>query len=163
MTISPTISAEELTAIVNGYHGNPFAVLGPHPYEENAVVRAFLPHAAQVQVLLDGEPADMQRVHPNGFYEVILPGRTLPLDYRLRVTTHDGMTYEADDPYSFPPLLTDFDEYLLAQGTHLHVYERMGAHLAEVNGRTGVRFAVWAPSALRVSVVGNFNNWDGRR
>ncbi len=163
MTISPTISAEELAAITGGYHGDPFAVLGPHPYMEGAIIRALLPQAAQVAIIVDGQHTPMQRVHPEGFFEVVLADKTVPIDYRLAITTHDGQTYEADDPYSFPPLLSDFDEYLLAQGTHLHIYERLGAHIKEVNGRTGVRFAVWAPSALRVSVVGNFNNWDGRR
>lgn len=164
MSISPTITAEELAAIAGGYHGNPFAVLGAHPYKSEVIVRAFLPQATRVAVLVDGAETALQRVHPEGFFEGVLPGsHSLPLDYRLRITTHDGITYEADDPYAFPPLLSDFDEYLLAQGTHLHIYERLGAHIMEVNGRTGVRFAVWAPSALRVSVVGNFNNWDGRR
>ncbi len=163
MSTTPTISAEEMAAITGGYHGNPFAVLGAHPYLDDVIVRAFLPQAASVSALYGNQETALTRIHPEGVFEGIITGQALPLDYRLRITTHDRHTYEADDPYAFPPLLSDFDEYLLAQGTHLHIYERLGAHIMEVNGRTGVRFAVWAPSALRVSVVGNFNNWDGRR
>ncbi len=168
MSTTPTISAEEMAAIAGGYHGNPFAVLGAHPYLDDVVVRAFLPQAVSVSALYGEQETLLQRIHAEGLFEGIiprqlLPQQSLPLDYRLHITTREGHTYTADDPYAFPPLLSDFDEYLLAQGTHLHVYERLGAHIMEVNGRTGVRFAVWAPSALRVSVVGNFNNWDGRR
>jgi 1,4-alpha-glucan branching enzyme len=104
----------------------------------------------------------MTRVHPQGFFELLLPDRQLPFAYEWQVTRQDGRSHTQADPYAFPAMLSDFDEYLLAQGTHLHVYEQLGAHLVELNGRTGVRFAVWAPSAERVSVVGEFNQWDGR-
>lgn len=162
MIQEPTISAEELAAILNGYHGDPFAVLGPHPYQDGLIMRAFLPHAASISVLVDDEQMPMNRVHEAGFFEALLPGKALPISYELQIRTHEGHRYTTADPYSFPPLLSDFDEYLLAQGTHMHIYNRLGAHLTEVNGRSGVRFAVWAPGALRVSVVGTFNNWDGR-
>src|SRR5262249_44138793 len=79
----------------------------------------------------------------------------------LRDTT--GHTWQIRDAYAFPPLLTDYDLHLLAEGTHLGAYERLGAHVREVNGVSGVHFTVWAPNATRVSVVGNFNRWDGRR
>ncbi|MCA9975107.1 MAG: 1,4-alpha-glucan branching protein GlgB, partial [Anaerolineales bacterium] len=162
MVQEPTISAEELAAIVGGYHGDPFGVLGPHAGDGGLILRTLLPHADSVTILIGDEQTAMSRVHEAGFFEAFLPGKEAGLVYELQIRTHDGHVYVTADPYAYPPLLTDFDEYLLAQGTHMHIYERMGAHMMTVNGRSGVRFAVWAPSALRVSVVGRFNNWDGR-
>ncbi|MCA9971436.1 MAG: 1,4-alpha-glucan branching protein GlgB [Anaerolineales bacterium] len=164
MSYQPTLPDEAVAAIVHAYHGDPFSVLGPHPLDAGLVIRTVQPHAARVEVLLpDTTAVSLHRVHPDGLYEATLPNHTLPLDYELRITQPDGHAYTTADPYAFPALMSDFDEYLLAQGTHLHVYENLGAHLVTVNGRSGVRFAVWAPSALRVSVVGAFNGWDGRR
>ena len=83
--------------------------------------------------------------------------------YRLRLTDHAGEISERHDPYAFPPLLTDFELHLFAEGTFFKAYETMGAHLRTVQGIAGVHFVVWAPNAVRVSVVGDFNQWDGRR
>jgi 1,4-alpha-glucan branching enzyme len=155
---------EEISAIVGGYHGDPFGILGPHEIEDGIVVNAFLPQATAVAVVPEdgSQPVPMTRIHEAGFFQAILQGRSLPLAYQFSVTTHAGETLLYEDSYAYSSLLSDFDKYLLAEGTHLHSYEHLGAHIREVNGRTGVFFAVWAPSAIRVSVVGEFNQWDGR-
>ena len=102
----------------------------------------------------------------DGIFEALLPAgvteRPGPQSYRLRVNFHDGHQIETEDPYAFSPTLTDFDLHLLAEGRHYDSYEKLGAHATEVEGVRGATFAVWAPNALRVSVVGDFNGWDGR-
>jgi 1,4-alpha-glucan branching enzyme len=161
------LDAHVIRAVVEGEHGDPFAVLGPHrvqtPDGAAVVVRAMLPGATAVSVLSEGVPATpMERLHASGLFEAVLPDRPEPLAYRLEVT-RDGRVAEIDDPYRFPSLLSDFDRHLLAEGTHYRAYEKLGAHAAVLDGVAGVAFAVWAPSARRVSVVGDFNDWDGRR
>ena len=160
------LDPHEIRAVVEGEHSDPFAVLGPHrvqtPDGAAMAVRAILPGAAAVRVLLaDAPPALMERLHPVGFFETVLSDRRDPFAYRLEVTRNGHIT-EIDDPYRFPSLLSDFDRHLLAEGTHHRAHEKLGAHPATLDGVTGVAFAVWAPSARRVSVVGDFNDWDGR-
>ena len=108
----------------------------------------------------------MRKTRPEGLFEVVLPGvgefAPAPSSYRIRFHTEYGETSEAFDTYAFPFLLTEFDLYLMGEGRHYDAYEKLGAHLKTVDGVTGVHFAVWAPNARRVSVVGNFNHWDGR-
>ena len=161
----PTASSGAIDAIVGGYHGDPFSVLGPHEIGGDVVVRAFLPGASSVFILLAPNKMQvaMEQVHPAGFFEGVVSDADLPVDYRFRISWDHGDTIELDDPYAFSQSLTDFDEYLLAEGTDLRMYEKLGAHISQIRGRTGVHFAVWAPNAERVSVVGEFNNWDGRR
>ncbi|MFN2138460.1 MAG: 1,4-alpha-glucan branching protein GlgB [Candidatus Promineifilaceae bacterium] len=160
----PTISYNEIDAIVGGYHGDPFGILGPHAVPEGVAIRAFLPLAHEASVLLhDGSAYPMTMVKEDGFFEVIVPGAALPLSYRFETVNHDGNVVLYEDPYRFPSSLSGFDAHLLAEGTHLQMYERLGAHLHEIDGVSGVIFAVWAPNAERVSVVGDFNQWDGRR
>ena len=160
----PTLPYEEIDAIVAGYHGDPFAILGPHPYEDGVVVRAFLPLADSVEVMISSQKAfPMEKVKVDGFFEVIIPGQSLPLTYLFKAKTYDGKIVLYEDSYTFPSTLSDFDAHLLAEGTHTQIYEKLGAHLTELNGSEGVLFSVWAPNALRVSVVGEFNQWDGRR
>jgi len=109
----------------------------------------------------------MERVHRDGFFEVVFPGETGFFPYRFSITLHGaagpGPVCETEDPYRYPPVLTDFDLHLFSEGTHLRLYEKYGAHLIEHGGACGVCFAVWAPNAERVSVIGDFNQWDGRR
>ena len=155
----------EVDSLVQGHHGDPFALLGPHEAGGATVIRAFLPDASAVEVLdaRSGESAGaLERVHPEGFFEGSAGGRNGRFPYRLRVTWN-GEAHEVEDPYRFPPLLGDMDLHLLAEGTHQRAWEQLGAHPVEVDGVAGVRFAVWAPNASRVSVVGPFNQWDGRR
>jgi 1,4-alpha-glucan branching enzyme len=165
-----SLPAATVRALVTGEHGDPFAVLGPHAESDGGlVVRALLPDARGVQVVPGegGEPVPLQRVHPGGFWEgrVPAPTGTAPAAfvYRLRVTDSAGRAAELEDPYRFPPSLTDLDLHLLGEGTHYRLYDKLGAHPARVSGVDGYRFAVWAPNARRVSVVGDWNGWDGRR
>ena len=152
------IDVGAIDAIVHARHGDPFAILGPH----NGTVRAFIPGADIVSVVDSdtGLPAgDLTRMHPAGFFAGPV---TTHGSYRLRVG--EGVAaWETEDPYAFPPILGEMDIYLLAEGRHRDFGRCMGAHPAILNGIPGVRFAIWAPNAQRVSVVGDFNNWDGRR
>ncbi len=163
-----TVPPQAIAAIIGAHHGAPFDILGIHPVEiegESAVaVRVFMPHARQVQVITaEGDLFPMIEIHPDGFFEAIVAGRDKVFPYTLKVTTHEEATEETEDPYRFPPVLTDLDLHLFSEGNHYRIYHRLGAHLCEVEGVRGVSFAVWAPNAERVSVVGNFNQWDGRR
>lgn len=161
----PTVPEGAIEAVVGAYHGDPFSVLGPHNVGDGVAIRAFLPDARSVDVVAAGEDKSfpMSRVHADGFFEVFIPDKKLPFYYRFRATDPAGNEVLHEDPYRFPPTLGDYDEYLMAEGTHARIYEQMGAHLATVDDVPGVRFAVWAPSAQRVSVIGDFNKWDGRR
>ncbi len=158
---------DELGQILRAEHGDPFHILGIHLVEWQgkpaAAVRAFLPRTNNAWVVR-GPSADeavpMRRIHADGFFEAVFPHDQAIFPYRLR--TDYGGIHEFEDPYRFPPVLTDFDLYLLGEGTHYKTYEKLGAHLTEIAGVRGVSFAVWAPNAKRVSVVGNFNQWDGR-
>ena len=105
----------------------------------------------------------MTRVHPDGLFEAILKAESVSFRYRFRVANHEGHSWEFEDPYRFPPILGDLDLHLMGEGTHYRNYKKLGAHLRENEGVRGVEFAVWAPNARRVSVVGDFNRWDGRR
>jgi 1,4-alpha-glucan branching enzyme len=143
---------------------DPFSYLGPHEEGENLVVRASLPQASRVFLRLRGDwkLAEMQRAGHDGLFEIRLPkGNELP-EYLFVVETPTGRE-ELEDPYRFGPILGDVDVYLIAEGTHLRLWEVLGSHLRTVDGIVGATFAVWAPNARRVSVVGDFNGWDGRR
>ncbi|MBI4839827.1 MAG: 1,4-alpha-glucan branching protein GlgB [candidate division NC10 bacterium] len=164
-----TLAPEVVDAIVKGTHGDPFGILGPQalPQGEGAgvVIRAFLPGAEKITVLPLGTilPAQpMTRIHPDGLFEAVIPGRREFFPYRLRCTGPTGTEADIEDPYRFPPTLSDYDLYLLGEGAHYRVYEKLGAHVLTLEGAPGVRFSVWAPSARRVSLVGDFNGWDGR-
>ena len=162
----------EIESILRAEHGEPFAILGRHPVQVGAeraiAVRAFLPRANEVTVVLEngGASYPARRIHPDGFFEAVIPYSdgilASPTSYRLHLGYWDGSNEGVYDPYAFPPLLTDFDLHLITEGTHYLKYEKLGAHVREVAGVRGVHFAVWAPNAQRVSVVGDFNHWDGR-
>jgi 1,4-alpha-glucan branching enzyme len=146
-------------------HGtDPFAWLGPHAVKGGVVVRAALPQAVRAFVLRrDGTVAgEMQRVAPEGVYELQLRKERLPFDYRLRVEGPNG-TSDFEDAYRFGPVLGEIDVHLIAEGTHRKLWRVLGSHCRTIDGVDGVTFAVWAPNARRVSVVGDFNDWDGRR
>jgi 1,4-alpha-glucan branching enzyme len=151
---------------------DPFRLLGPHIAEENEqrrlVVRGYFPRARQASVLLQDhhEAIPARRIVPEGIFEAVLPLHPhlpiSPASYRWRIEEEGQPAREMHDIYAFPPLLSDFDLYLITEGTHYQKYEKMGAHPVEVDGVAGVQFGVWAPNAMRVSVVGDFNQWDGR-
>jgi len=150
-----------IDAIVAGRHDDPFAVLGLHEAGGKLIVRAFVPGAETVEaVTRDGAPlARLARRHPAGFFEGVFPRRTA---YRLNAANPDA-TWTVDDAYAYGPVLGPVDDWLIGEGTHAQLYDRVGAHAIEHEGAAGVHFAVWAPNARRVSVVGDFNAWDGRR
>src|SRR5690606_27660530 len=129
-----------------------------------SVVRAFVPWASELSLVHagNGAPTPMRRVHAEGFFEAVCPAPP-PDRLRLRARAEDGAEHEFWDPYSFPPTLGELDLHLLGEGTDRRMYHKLGAHPHSVEGVEGVRFAVWAPNAERVSVVGDFNAWDGRR
>jgi 1,4-alpha-glucan branching enzyme len=160
---TPLAERGDIEAIVDATHGNPFAVLGPHEVAGQPVARAFIPGAESVEAFtLDGEPAgQLERVHDAGFFAGRLELRERrPLKYLAR---NPGGEWWIWDAYSFGPVLGPMDDYYMNQGTHLRLFDRMGAHPIQHEGADGVHFAVWAPNARRVSVVGDFNAWDGRR
>src|SRR5579862_2872102 len=165
MTVFSRELDEQLAAVVAARSRDPFAVLGPHPSESGRgfVIRTLQPAARSVNVRLlpGGERRPMQRRGAHGLFEVTLSSETLP-DYRLSVEYSRDHALEHDDPYRYGRVLTDFDLHLFAEGTHNRVFEKLGAHRIRVGSTTGVHFAVWAPNADRVSLVGDFNGWDGR-
>jgi 1,4-alpha-glucan branching enzyme len=159
----PTLPVELIEAVTRGYHGDPFAVLGPHVYGEGVVIRAFIPYAKSAEIITGKKSYPMERVHQEQFFERVLTAKQYKGSYQIKVVGWGDDEIHFYDPYAFGDILTDFDEYLLAEGTHERMYERLGAHVMELNSVSGVHFAVWAPNAQRVSVVGDFNSWDGRR
>ena len=156
-----TLSRGTIEALVEGRHRDPFAVLGVHEENGRLMLRAFVPGAATVAATTrDGEPlASLQRRHAEGFFEGVIPRRT---GYLLHAANAQDQ-WVVDDAYAYGPVLGPLDDWLLGEGTHARLYDRLGAHVLEHEGVTGVHFAVWAPNARRVSVVGDFNRWDGRR
>lgn len=162
---APTLSDPEIEAIVKARHGDAFAFLGMHKTARGVRVRVMLPQAQQVEVIDSSSGnvvAEAVRAHPEGLFIADIPGRNEPFRYKLRVA--DGvMTREFDDIYSFSPVLGELDLYLLAEGNHLASYTKLGAHPIVHEGVEGVAFAVWAPNASAISLVGDFNAWDGRR
>lgn len=160
---------EEIERIVHSAWPDPFEILGIHVIKwggkEYVAVRAFLPDAADAAVVEVGSGREypMKRLHKDGFFEAVIRGRTDVFQYRLKKTDQGNKTSLIIDPYSFLPVLSDYDLYLIAEGTHYNQYDKLGAHEMTVDGVEGVFFAVWAPNAIRVSVTGDFNEWDGRR
>jgi 1,4-alpha-glucan branching enzyme len=161
------VSAADVDAVCGVDHPEPHRVLGAHPVagggvERGVVLRAFHPDARAVECLIEGrEPAPLQPLR-GGLFAAFLPGLGLPLRYRLRFHFAGGTTWERDDPYRFLPTLGDVDLHLFNEGTHRRLWEVLGARPREVEGTWGTAFAVWAPNARRVSVVGDFCGWDGR-
>lgn len=164
-----TLSMIELQQIINASHGDPHVVLGMHEIElegkQCIVVRVFNPQAEKVTVIDDKyrtRKYPMEKIHTEGFFECVIPTRKKWFRYVLEFEGY-GSTWESYDPYSFSPGISDMDIYLFNQGTHYNIYEKLGANPMQMDGVDGVLFGVWAPNAKRVSVIGEFNNWDGRR
>jgi 1,4-alpha-glucan branching enzyme len=159
------LKKSDITGLVEGRHPDPFSVLGPHRDADGITwLRAFLPGAVAVDALgADGRRTALTGVHDDGLFEGALPPSAGELPYRLRVEWPGGVVQTLEDPYRFWAVLGDMDVWLLAEGTHLRPFEVMGAHPRAIDGIAGTAFTVWAPNASRVSVVGDFNHWDGRR
>lgn len=167
-----TVALESIQRLIRGHNENPFELLGPHVINEGGrralAVRAYLPESTQAWVIdpaHGGAARPMRRIHPSGVFEAICPmvNGNGAAPYLIRAADDRGNEKTMHDPYAFPHLLTDFDLYLLGEGRHWQCYNRLGAQLRTVNGVEGVNFAVWAPNATGVSVIGDFNGWDGRR
>jgi 1,4-alpha-glucan branching enzyme len=162
----PAPNPSDVARLLAGVHDSPHAILGAHPVsagaESGVVVRAFHHAATGVECIVEGQdPIPMLRVE-GGLFAVFLPKATLPLRYRLRFTFAGGSTWERDDPYRFLPTIGDIDLHLFNEGTHRRLWDMLGAHPRTMDGVAGVAFAVWAPNAKRVSVIGEFCGWDGR-
>src|SRR3990172_268082 len=160
-----TMQKDDVRRIVEGTHHEAFSVLGMHTSDEGrgVKVRAFLPEAAEAWVVDErtGKTYPMEKVHKKGFFRAAISIMAFP--YRLRIKTEEGEIAEFRDPYSFERVLTDFDLHLIGAGSHYKKYEKLGAHVMEIDGVKGVHFGVWAPNARVVSVIGDFNRWDNRR
>jgi 1,4-alpha-glucan branching enzyme len=154
---------DAVTSVVTGDHPDPFSFLGMHPAKGGGyVVRVFLPGARTVEVVsYDGDAlGELERIHPDGLFTGPV-AEMVP--YRLLIAWEGGGVAEVEDPYRFPAVLGEQDLYLFGEGNHLRLYEKFGAHPIEFEGVAGTSFAVWAPNARRVSVIGDFNFWNGRR
>jgi 1,4-alpha-glucan branching enzyme len=153
---------QEAELILRRDHPDPHHFLGAHPQGDSVVVRAFRPNATRVRILLEGDQAaELERVHPAGLFEGTVTPESLPPHHRLAITYPDGVTAELNDPYTFLPTLGELDLHLAMQGRHEQLYKKLGARVREIDGVAGTAFAVWAPNARSISVVGDFNSWDG--
>lgn len=170
--MSLILEVSEVESLVHGgYQGDPFAVLGMHTGEDQEgrkalYIRTIQPQAQTVEVIRrDNRQSlgQMRRVHSDGLFQLDLMDQSLFFDYFFRITLHSGQTYECEDVYRFLPVLGELDLYLYGEGNHMQIYNKLGSHIMTHQGVEGVLFAVWAPNAKRVSVVGLFNDWDGRR
>jgi 1,4-alpha-glucan branching enzyme len=159
------VPRDEVSRFVAGTHSDPFRVLGPHRVGDDLEIRAFRPDARAIDIVLDREaekPIAAERIQQDGFFCATVPDAPRDLPYHLRITGRDGVQYLTRDPYQYGPIMGEVDLHLFAEGQHWKIYDKFGAHLRTIGDAEGVYFAVWAPNALRVSVVGDFNNWDGR-
>jgi len=178
------VSLSSIGQLINGTCENPAAILGPHPIaygdKTATAVRTYLPDAYAAWVIdgVSGVRRPMRRLHPGGFFEAICDAAvdaggeerqdgkaTSPAQsrYRIQMSKKTGEVVDIQDPYAAPSLLSDFDRYLIGEGRHRQLYDRLGAHLRTVDEVSGVNFAVWAPNARTVQIVGDFNGWDGRQ
>jgi 1,4-alpha-glucan branching enzyme len=159
------VPRDEVHRFVRGIHSDPFSVLGPHKVGDDVEIRVFRPHARAINVVLDREldkPIAAERIDEEGFFCATVPGAERDVPYQLRIVKPDGSEEFTRDAYQYGPIMGDVDLHLFSEGQHWKIYEKFGAHLQTIGDATGVYFAVWAPNAQRVSVVGDFNNWDGR-
>lgn len=160
-----TLPDEDFYPLIEARHCDPFKVLGLRQKGDEWYLRVFRPDAAEI-VAIDitdsSKRYPLNRVHESGLFEAPIKGADWSFAYYLELKGHSGASWKGRDPYSFGPVLGDMDVYLFGEGTHYEVYRKLGAHLMEIGGISGTHFAVWAPNAQRVSVVGDFNAWDGR-
>src|SRR5216110_3306527 len=156
---------DEVSRFVGGEHSGPFRVLGPHRVGDDLEIRVFRPDARKIEIVLDQhpeEPIAAQKIQQDGFFCATIRNATRDLPYHLRVTAWDGSHYLIRDPYQYGPIMGEVDLHLFSEGQHWKIYDKFGAHVRTIGDASGVYFSVWAPNAQRVSVVGDFNDWDGR-
>ncbi len=160
------MNKEDIIKILHSDHHDPFCVLGPHPIERDGksaiVIRAFLPGVREVSVKEKNKSTKMTKIHEDGMFEAVFSRRKKIFPYQFEIYNNGDGAKIKNDPYRFGPVLSDFDLHLFSEGNNHWIYEKMGAHPMKIKSVSGVYFAVWAPNARRVSVVGGFNNWDGR-
>ncbi len=156
---------DEVSRFVGGTHSDPFRVLGPHRVGDDLEIRVFRPDARKIEIVLDQhpeEPIAAQKIQQDGFFCATVRNATRDVPYHLRVTAWDGSHYLTRDSYQYGPIMGEVDLHLFAEGQHWKIYDKFGAHVRTIGDASGVYFSVWAPNAQRVSVVGDFNGWDGR-
>ena len=154
-------SSDNIQRLLDARLHDPFTVLGIHPLTNGCIVRAFLPEAEQVHIT--DTACELARIEGTDLFEYHGPRQTIPDRYSLSITDKQGAERVSVDPYAFPAQIPDYDLYLFGNGRHWHIYRILGANQRNVDGITGTLFATWAPNAERVSVVGDFNHWNGRR
>ena len=159
------IPPDELNAFLSATHPDPFRILGPHRVGDDLAIRIFRPDAQKVEILTNGDsapPIEAEKVHSDGFFCARIPGAARDLAYRVRLTASNDNQWTTPDTYRYGPIMGEMDLYLFSEGQHWRLFDKFGAHLRTIDGDPGTYFAVWAPNAQRVSVVGDFNGWDGR-
>ncbi|HEY7784873.1 MAG TPA: hypothetical protein VIB00_09105, partial [Pyrinomonadaceae bacterium] len=161
-TKAATLDNVEINRFLALKHPDPHRILGPHLVDGKIVIRVFRPDAEKVElILLKKEAPPFEKIDAAGLFEIQLSGTRIP-SYRLKVNYPASQTFTLRDPYSFPSTVGELDLHLFAEGRHEEIYEKLGSHVRKIGRITGVSFAVWAPQADSVSVVGDFNGWDGR-
>ncbi len=160
----PRPGADELTRLLAGEHPDPHSVLGAHPETGGVRICVLRPGARAVTALVAAGPTvELELVQDGGLFVGVAAGLRLPISYELQVSYPDGNSFRVRDPYAHAPTLSELDLHLLGEGRHEELYDRLGAHVRVLDGGVGgTAFAVWAPAARSVSVVGDFNSWDGR-
>jgi 1,4-alpha-glucan branching enzyme len=159
------LDSNDYYPLIEARHCDPFRILGIRSCDGKFVARVLRPDAAEVAVILEGKgakPQKLTRLDEHGLFEGEVTGFSEGMPYTLELTGHDGVKWRQRDAYSFPAVLGEMDIYLFNEGTHYDIHKKLGAHVKVIGDVPGVHFAVWAPAAQRVSVVGDFNNWDGR-
>ncbi|HID38722.1 MAG TPA: hypothetical protein EYP36_04315 [Calditrichaeota bacterium] len=162
-----TITEDEIKAIINAETYDPFSILGIHVKKINdknvIAIRTFQPEAEDVIIQGVKNSEKCVKVHTDGLFEAVFEGINNVFPYRLKIIWKDGNENIIDDPYRLPPVINDYDLYLFNEGTHIKIYDRFSVQFMVFESLKGVFFSIWAPNAIRVSVVGDFNQWDGRR
>src|SRR6202048_4450279 len=158
-----SIPAEELKRLLALRHHDPHSILGAHPTDRGVIVRAYRPDAQKIYLLVECEPPREMLKRPEpGLFEILVAGRPQVFPYQLRVHYPGDLIVTIREPYPFPPTLGELDLYLWAEQKHERIWDKLGAHVRQHESIQGTSFAVWAPNADGVSVVGDFNSWDGR-
>ena len=155
-----TPERQQIERLVRGEHHEPHRLLGAHLDGDQVRIRAWRPDATGVVALIGDDRVTLTKIHPAGLFEVVLPRSDIPA-YRLEVAYGDR-SFTVDDPYRFLPTIGELDQHLVGEATHERLWEKLGAHERTLDGVAGTSFAVWAPNARAVRVVGEFNGWDGR-